>query len=378
MRHEAQPGGGAIEKTFARATRSVDSHSVFRERITSSHSRFASRDPGWQHHALAFSVRGLPYEAGVCIPGRPWACVADSHTITSAARLVRCHFDMQEARLHELTLPLIVQKYLEAFCHIWRVSEVFMVLEVPGTAQVHAGKVRIPGGTDAARISIGCRRDDDRWLHSCALGKHDGREEVEAWVAKYGNAYEAEQIWAEPAVFALYQTQFQLEHRQFQAIGFGAGKGLEPYNAALAAVRWHRALQEDDPKAAYRAADEALPARMRVTPGVARRVLVRSEHQPRVACPDVIPLRVLRNRPSLSAMKAICSHLVDERGFSMPDVAARLGISKGSVQDYVEAVRLKHAEAGVPLRRHLPERISRISGSTPAPATGGGDAHSEE
>lgn len=71
---------------------------------------------------------------------------------------------------------------MEAFCYIWKAPESFIVLNAPATVQVHAGSIRIPGGTDAARISIGCRHDADRWRHFCAMGNHPELASVEAWV----------------------------------------------------------------------------------------------------------------------------------------------------------------------------------------------------
>lgn len=304
--------------------------------------------------------------------------MADSHTITSAARLVRCHLDMRGARLDELTLPLIMQEYMEAFCYIWKSDQLFVVLSLPGTIKIEVGHVEIPGRKDAVNVTIACRQVEGEWRHWCALGKHEDETSVEQWVADFGNAYEMPQLWSEPATFALYRKLFHLENEQFQALGFIAKSGLEPYNAALAGVRWGRAEETDDPVKAYKTADAALPARMQVPVGPARQVYRKAASRPSVSCPDVVPMMVFRDRGAtpwrLTAFEAICEHLVTHRGYSMPEVAARLGMSKSTVQTHKENALDKPRESESV--RMAPTGAPTSSG--PAQAGKGGDADSEE
>lgn len=281
---------------------------------------------------------------------------------------------MRRARIHELTLPLILQQYMEAFCYIWKGDRMFLVLNLPGSVAVKTGNVEIPGGRDAINVSIACLQQDNTWHHWCALGKHKDESEVQAWVEKYGNAYEMDLLWAEPAVFALYRELFQLENKQFQALGMLAGRGLEPYNAALGGVRWARYVNEEDPRARYEEVDANLPAKMQVSVGTARQVYRRAAARPSVACPDVVPLRVVRQRGTWSLMEAICHHLVDEREYSMAEVGVRLGIGKSTVQTHVESARAKASESDS--AREAPTGAPTSSG--PATAGYGGGADSKE
>lgn len=299
--------------------------------------------------------------------------VADSHSLTSAAHLVRCHLDIRSARLHELTLPLILQQYMEAFCYIWKGDQMFLVLGLPGSVEIKVGAIEIPGGKDAVNVSVACQRIDGKWNHWCALGKHSDGSAVREWTHQYGNAYDMPQLWAEPAVFALYRQLFHLENEQFQAMGMLADSALEPYNAALGAVRWKSCQRDEDPVAAYKIMDEALPRKMQVTVGTARQVLRRAESRPSVTCPDAVGLHIIRNRGPLSTLEAICHHLVDDRECSMSEVAQRLGVGKSTIQKHVEGARGK-------LQSSLSARNTPTGASNPGPAKAGngGENHSQE
>jgi predicted DNA-binding protein (UPF0251 family) len=256
-----------------------------------------------------------------------------------AAKLLRAHHDLRDAKVHELSLPRIVQAFIEALIAAWDTDQGMIGLSLPGKMSAGGIPVEMPGGGNAVKLSIAAKRNGRTWDHACALGEHHSEAAIRAWMAKYGNAYEAAQLWSEPAVYAAFRQFFHLENKQFLAITVRAGSGQPVMAAAQAGLAWEAVQSQPDPTAAYEKATRDRHAAFQVPAARAKTVAAQAARLPRTAWPDVVPLSVIRMRGDALPIEAIVHHLTDVVGMSLEDAGQALGLSKSTVNTHLRRMK---------------------------------------
>lgn len=88
---------------------------------------------------------------------------------TRAAKLVRAHHDLAQAKIYELSLSGIVQAFFEALIGAWETSEGLFALTLPGKMSAGGVPVEMPGG-QGVHITVAARREGRTWSHYAAFG----------------------------------------------------------------------------------------------------------------------------------------------------------------------------------------------------------------